>query len=59
MIVREPLKLDSEFSLVIVLVIVVVTVIIQSEYVPLSREFKVMVLLPEIADVVIEEQEPP
>ena len=59
MIVREPLKLDSEFSLVIVLVIVVVTVIIQSEYVPLSREFKVMVLLPEIAEAVLEEHEPP
>ena len=54
-IVRESLKLVSEFSLVIVLV----TVIVQSAYVPSLREFKVMVLLPEIAEVVLEEHEPP
>ena len=47
-IVRVPLKFDSEFSLLIVLV----TVIVQSVYVPLLREFKMMVLLPEIAMVV-------
>ena len=49
-IVREPLKFDSEFSLVIVLE----TVIVQSAYVPSLRELKVMVLLPEIAMVVLE-----
>ena len=36
-----------------------VTVIVQSEYVPSLREFKVMVLFPEIAEVVLEEHEPP
>ena len=54
-IVREPLKFDSEFSLEIVLE----TVIVQSAYVPSLRELKVMVLLPEIAEAVLEEQEPP
>jgi hypothetical protein len=54
-IVRESLKLVSEFSLVIVLV----TVIVQSAYILSLRELKVMVLLPEIADVVLEEHEPP
>ena len=54
-IVRESLKLVSEFSLVIVLV----TVIVQSAYVLSLRELKVMVLLPEIAEVVLEEHEPP
>ena len=54
-IVREPLKFDSEFSLLIVLV----TVIVQSVYVPSLRELKIMGLLPEIAMVVLEEQEPP
>jgi len=36
-----------------------VTVIVQSEYVPSPKETKVMVLYPEIAEVVLEEQEPP
>ena len=54
-IVREPLEFDSEFSFLIILV----TVIVQSAYVPSLRELKVMVLLPEIAEVVLEEQEPP
>ena len=54
-IVRVALKFDSEFSLLIVLV----TVIVQSVYVPSLRELKMMGLLPEIAMVVLEEQEPP
>ena len=36
-----------------------VTVIVQSEYVPSFKETKVIVLLPVVADVVLEEQEPP
>ena len=36
-----------------------VTVIVQSEYVPSLKETKVMVLFPLVADVVLEEQEPP
>ncbi len=36
-----------------------VTVIVQFEYVPSFRETKVIVLLPDVADVVLEEQEPP
>ena len=36
-----------------------VTLIVQSEYVPSFRETKVIVLLPDVADVVLEEQEPP
>ena len=36
-----------------------VTVIVQSEYVPSLKETKVIVLLPVVADVVLEEQEPP
>ena len=36
-----------------------VTVIVQSEYVPLLKETKVIVLLPDVAEVVLEEQEPP
>ena len=36
-----------------------VTVIVQSEYVPSFKATRVMVLFPLIADVVIEEQEPP
>ena len=54
-IVRESLKFVSEFSVEIVLE----TVIVQSAYVPSLRELKVMVLLPEIAEVVLEEHEPP
>ena len=54
-IVREPLNFFSEFSVEIVLE----TVIVQSAYVPSLRELKVMVLLPEIAEVVLEEHEPP
>ena len=49
-IVREPLEFDSEFSFLIILV----TVIVQSAYVPSLRELKVMVLLPEIAEVVLD-----
>ena len=54
-IVREPLNFFSEFSVEIVLE----TLIVQSAYVPSLRELKVMVLLPEIAMVVLEEHEPP
>ena len=36
-----------------------VTVIVQSEYVPLLKETKVIVLFPLVADVVHDEQEPP
>ena len=54
-IVREPLNFFSDFSVEIVLE----TVIVQSAYVPTLRELKVMVLLPEIAMVVLEEHEPP
>ena len=36
-----------------------VTVIVQFEYVPSLKETKVMVLLPLVAEVVLEEQEPP
>ena len=54
-IVREPLNFFSDFSVEIVLE----TVIVQSAYVPTLRELKVMVLLPEIAEVVLEEHEPP
>ena len=54
-IVREPLKFVSDLLVVIVLE----TVIVQSAYVPTLRELKVIVLLPEIAEVVLEEHEPP
>ena len=36
-----------------------VTIIVQSEYVFSLKETKVIVLFPEIAEVVLEEQEPP
>ena len=36
-----------------------VTLIVQSEYVPSLEETKVIVLLPDVADVVPDEQEPP
>ena len=36
-----------------------VTVILQFEYVPSLKVFRVIVLFPEIAIVVLEEQEPP
>ena len=36
-----------------------VTVIVQFEYVPSLKETKVMVLFPEVAELVLEEQEPP
>ena len=36
-----------------------VTLIVQSEYVSSLKETKVIVLLPDVADVVLEEQEPP
>jgi len=54
-IVREPLNFFSEFSVEIVLE----TVIVQSAYVPTLKVFKVMVLLPVVAMVVLEEHEPP
>ena len=54
-IVREPLK----FVFDLLVVNVLVTVIVQSAYVSSLRELKVMVLLPEIAEVVLEEHEPP
>ncbi len=54
-IVRAPLKFVSDFLVEIVLE----TVIVQSSYVPTLKVFKVMVLLPEIAEVVLEEHEPP
>jgi len=54
-IVRESLKFVTDLLVVIVLE----TVIVQSAYVPSLRELKVMVLLPEIAEVVLEEHEPP
>ena len=54
-IVREPLNFFSEFSVKIVLE----TLIVQSAYVPTLKVFKVMVLLPVVAMVVLEEHEPP
>ena len=54
-IVREPLNFFSEFSVEIVLE----TVIVQSDYVPTLKVFKVIVLLSVVAEVVLEEQEPP
>jgi hypothetical protein len=54
-IVRESLKFVTDLLVVTALE----TVIVQSAYVPSLRELKVMVLLPEIAEVVLEEHEPP
>ena len=54
-IVRELLNFVTDLLVVIVLE----TVIVQPAYVPTLRELKVMVLLPEIAEVVLEEHEPP
>ena len=54
-IVRESLKFVTD----LLVVTVIETVIVQSAYVPSPKVFKVMVLLPEIAEVVLEEQEPP
>jgi len=54
-IVRESLKFVTDLLVVTVLE----TLIVQSAYVPSLRELKVMVLLPEIAMVVLEEHEPP
>jgi hypothetical protein len=54
-IVREPLNFFSDFSVAIVLE----TLIVQSAYVPTLKVFKVMVLLPVVAMVVLEEHEPP
>ena len=54
-IVRESLK----FVTGLLVVTVLETVIVQSAYVPLLREFKVTVLLPEVAEVILEEHEPP
>ena len=54
-IVRESLKFVSDLLVFIVLE----TVIVQSAYVPTLKVFKVMVLLPVVAMVVLEEHEPP
>jgi len=54
-IVRESLKFVTD----LLVVTVIETLIVQSAYVPSLRELKVMVLLPEIAEVVLEEHEPP
>ena len=54
-IVRESLKFVTDLLVVTVLE----TLIVQSAYIPLLREFKVTVLLPEVAEAVLEEQEPP
>jgi hypothetical protein len=54
-IVREPLKIVTDLLVFIVLE----TVIVQSAYVPTLKIFKVMVLLPVVAMVVLEEHEPP
>ena len=54
-IVREPLKVVSDLLVAIVLE----TVIVQSAYGPTLKVFKVMVLLPVVAMVVLEEHEPP
>ena len=48
-IVREPFKFNCWL----------VTVMVQSEYVPSLNEAKVIVLFPLIAEVVLEEHEPP
>ena len=54
-IVRESLKFVTD----LLVVTVIETLIVQSAYVPSLRRLKVMVLLPEIAEVVLEEHEPP
>ena len=54
-IVRESLKFVSDLLVLIVLE----TLIVQSAYVPTLKVFKVMVLLPVVAMVVLEEHEPP
>jgi hypothetical protein len=54
-IVRESLKFVTD----LLVVTVIETVIVQSAYGPTLKVFKVMVLLPEIAEVVLEEHEPP
>ena len=54
-IVRESLKFVTD----LLVVTVIETVIVQSAYGPTLKVFKVMVLLPEITEVVLEEQEPP
>ena len=54
-IVRESLKFVTD----LLVVTVIETLIVQSAYVPTLKVFKVMVLLPEIAEVVLEEHEPP
>ena len=53
-IVRESLKIVTDLLVFIVLE----TVIVQSAYVPTLKVFKVMVLLPVVAMVVLEEHEP-
>ena len=54
-IVRESLKFVTDLLVVTVLV----TLIVQSAYVPTLKVFKVMVLLSVVAMVVLEEHEPP
>ena len=53
-IVSESLKFVTD----LLVVTVIETLIVQSAYVPTLKVFKVMVLLREIAEVVLEEQEP-
>ena len=53
-------SITNELILIVILLAEeLVTVIVQSEYVPSLREFKVMVLFPENAKAVLEEHEPP
>ena len=53
-------SITNELILIVILLAEeVVTVIVQSEYVPSLRELKVMVLSPGIAEVALEEHEPP
>ena len=53
-------SITNEFIFNVTLLLEVsVTVIVQFEYVPSLKETKVIVLFPLIADVVLEEQEPP
>ena len=54
-IVRESFKFVTD----LLVVTVIETLIVQSAYIPTLKVFKVMILLPEIAEVVLEEHEPP
>ena len=50
---------DVSVRVLLTFPVVSVTVIVQSENVPSLKEANVMILLPETADFVLEEQEPP